>query len=474
MRYSNGCFSLLAIGFIFQATPAPSQNAVATRINTGIQQDNANASAIAALLPKIAPNALATLQTPQQQYDSATQNLTIREDENAAITDWQKLVSTWPQDPLATEARLQLADHQGKHNFTRALASLGQLLVTNLSTDQRARALLLCGRYNFQLGNIDKAASDYNAALQLGTLAEPGSREARVHLDAIADPNSTSALFVIYDRGLHFREAGGLRNLCWREWHVLVHQAANSEVRQRYTADPNAPLEDRAELLYRVAHATAELEDQGDGLVIAQQVLDLLAPRDSSTVPVYSPPDPQTEATDERATPAGIYCPISPQSHAPAVVQSAAGRQALFLIAYHQAHCGHFCHAIPIYRGLIDNSPVNAEVTVRAYEELSRLYEAQQDYLAAALLSDEFLTLHGQHMDAGNFQALATRTRLKSPDTYGSSYAAGHDALLAKLKKQGRLPDSSPAIAVSPPSSPPASASTKVTASATNTQEVQK
>ncbi|MGI8908122.1 MAG: hypothetical protein ACR2IE_16735 [Candidatus Sumerlaeaceae bacterium] len=351
---------------------------------------------------------------------------------------------------------------RGTYDLT--ITDLQQLLGrTDLATAQRDRARFLLALNLYQVGRESDARTGFGELQQSPPADARLASEAARYSTALTDRTSPQAVLCQHERALRWRDTGGHQDLAWKQWHS-IRELANGPQFQSYLESSEVPVEDRATARLAVATLYFELSEFAKAVNNAQLAIDLIAPRTAGTEPIQPPLSEALPVGESRPVTVHFpqlpplqgpqpsmgkltqYCAISTQVHDSRIYASPAATSALFLIAHHAWHCGHHCHAVPLFRAFIERAPADSEWLPPAYVELGMALESAQDYLGAALLADEFIILHPDRKEARDLAAQRNRILLDQGDALSLTYKNGRGKLLARLKQTapaqaGRSPD---------------------------------
>lgn len=320
----------------------------------------------------------------------------VRGSTGNALQRYRNVVSQWPNTDFARSARLRI-NEIAPDGFEAAIADctalLGEIRDHPKFKFQKNLCRLLLGQYYYQLGLDDNATSAFQSVLAQNPGPQPAVT-ARTYLDAIADPPSTSGLYCLYERAMRWRDRHGYMDKCWDDL-AQMRAFAEMEPFNNYISDESVSSEDRSSALYRLALGNFDLGDHDVAAEIAQRVLDELHP---TRVARY---------------------------------------ECLYLIAYHHAHCGHFDHAISLYRSLIDENSGYAAIVPPAYFEMAKKQQLNGQHLAAMLTLEEFRTLYPYRAEVQRAIGEENRISAEGPDLQ-IAFAQAKSALLAQIGKHAR------------------------------------
>lgn len=325
-------------------------------------------------------------------------------DIRAAHLRYNSIIKRWPDSVEATISRLRIADLALAGDFERSI-KLYEQVIRELPQKNKYRYLrnytqLQLGIAHFQLGQTEQA----QAAFQQLLSAQPGlalTPRAQSALHAIQDPASADGLIALYERGLRWRRTGIRRDSCWQAFTEFKRRAANERAFETYCTDPNIPVEQRAQMRYRLALVYFELGYHLDMGPIIQPILQLL-------------PAPRTDNT-----------------------RSVTRSLTLYMEAYHHAHCGHYGMAIQAFRDLIEEDKTNVAVVPVVYNALAKAQEMSGDILGATLTLEEFAVLYPYRTEAKQMTMRQARLLTDNPMA-AALFPENRRTLIAKIKHPNR------------------------------------
>jgi tetratricopeptide (TPR) repeat protein len=215
----------------------------------------------------------------EAQFERAEFYNQVRRDRDGALAEYAKVVAPGlPADTApALLAKTRAADLVPGGDFTRSIA-LYREVADNPKAPRRVRqwSVLNTGIFQFVLG--DEAAA--RATLEAFVATEPPKSfeaQARQFLDGMANPETTTAIAIHFEKATHLRRSR--RNADLALW-ALDHTVAlsRSPFFERWVTDSSVDREQRAQMLYRVAFARYFAGHGNDAAAICDRILSDIQP----------------------------------------------------------------------------------------------------------------------------------------------------------------------------------------------------
>lgn len=175
---------------------------------------------------------------------------------------------------------------------------------------------------------------------------EKHAREARLILEAIADPDSTSSVVAHYDRAIRNNQTSCRLDLVFWDMQRIIGKAEKLPFK-RYVDDMSVGREDRAQMMYRLAYANFHSGYGGKAFLLAGEIL-------------------------EKWQPEGVT-----------------RHQCLYMRAHLLGRISRWKEAVPIWRQLIEQEKAGFDILRKAYLEYARALDMSGDSMGAVFALEE-------------------------------------------------------------------------------------
>ena len=227
---------------------------------------------------------LQTIQAPawmQQaaQFEVGEFHNKARGDRYAAMRGYRAVFETYPaKSNAAALARIRLADLVPRDSFRLAGRIYEQVLAEYPELPRKQQDWCICQRAicHYQEGQDEPAANLFRDLLARQPEAKLQAC-ARLHLDGFANPDSTSALVMLYDRGLRMRVMDTGADQIFRDFQRVIAKAREPYF-ERYLSEASTSREDAGTMAYRLSFANFFCGRSREAFALAERILAEIRP----------------------------------------------------------------------------------------------------------------------------------------------------------------------------------------------------